>query len=796
MSDKEDIKNEYSDEEEEEENEKKEVENEPRKKERKTSGLIFSLKEFVELSEKKEFEAAVDGYIKAIGDSVTNFLFAFEHIVKEIVKAEGAKRAAILVSLTKLLKEFKGEKDVDNLYTSILRKCERTNKPELKAKRNSAIVLCMTAISHADLIKEKKDTVYKIIKAIFTVCFQNPSIRLLGLTAIYDLLERNDISAEEYKQNVYPRLHGKFVGSEPTSIDQLFIEIKLGQKYPDSQCLVDISSITSLESLKKYTPLLEHTADTNGNHPIWKLLCEINYKQIYAAATELWAVDEKDTIKRIAVDAIAAVLNKATKEEFLEISRNQTLLDAAAKVRKNDVFTVAFSSALQKYKDIIADVVVSLLLNANRKNPFVVKTIFDTLIKIDDKETKEIIKKIDSMEFESINQILQAQPKRESLADEKIISTLFDVAIKKATKNSQKQILSKFATMLILYNTKSGKSYYTIFTGKNLKISEEEPKDVKEVLKRANAVYQAIDEVNKKIGFTLPIEIKECKTLDELLDFFKKIKETKLTHLAHVTANQLEPALPFLKGEECEIIKSFPFVIPKAIQIKGTCPAALKFIISDFKELPEKCRSFLQSFNFETAQIDADEAADVIKTALEINNISEVGRKCIEFAIKNASDEKKAELVTSKIESLAKNSEKKIAIKETMKDLINSSQAAAKALLEVVSKNVDEIKKPNSGVLQAVRGWLIGIIDKVDDNELIDVVIKLVLNEYQSTASGNKKLEENVRWLVLMLDKIATKPTAKTLEPITELVEKSKSTHIKKAVARLASKEEGKTENK
>ena len=122
----------------------------------------------------------------------------------------------------------------------------------LKAKRNSAIILSITVITHAYLIKEKGGIVYKAVNTIFSISFLNTSILILVLTATLDLLEHKEINSCEYNHSVYSRLHAKHVGRNQTYINKFVIEIMLGKKYKEPQYLVNALSITAIN---KYSPL-------------------------------------------------------------------------------------------------------------------------------------------------------------------------------------------------------------------------------------------------------------------------------------------------------------------------------------------------------------------------------------------------------------------------------------------------------------------------------------------------------------------------------------------------------------
>ncbi|EAX97209.1 hypothetical protein TVAG_218230 [Trichomonas vaginalis G3] len=748
----------------------------------------FDFGNLEELVKQNKIEEAIDKCLNVIGTSPTYFEAALGKIITIILKTSYKSRCAYYVIFKEVIRRFQGKIRAYDIYKAILKRCQHSQNVEIKIARNSCLVTCISCISRAGLFKDNKEECLKQMKQVYRITSQAPPIRLLGFEILIDMIQSNGFTQEEFNEKIYPIFHGKFDPEEPNNIDLLYLHTQFYKMFPEGQFIDDIKNISKLETLKKYTPILQASARIRNLHPIWPLICSFDAQSLYNAASELWIEggDDLTSPKHILAHALAAWVPHASNQDIVSLIQNQSLFLAAANAGRGQEFRDVLSKKIRTIESEKIEVAVGLLNIAEESN-YVMKEVHQILTYMDDEQTRTVFERVkDTIKFDSFSYLLNAQKNRKTGSDDKLIAEIFEVACSKCDSDFNRKTLSKFLTSVSNYKTPAGSDFLSVLTGKNFT----QPivcSDVNSLVNSTNAMLDNLDQIHKKMKFSSETKIGRCHNLDEFVQLMRNLHDTEFPHLKKIACAKIEDAIPFLRKEDSDLVKLYPIIIPKALEKRELCEAALDAALSNFKELPDRTKEALINMQEINLPLESSEASALLPNLLRKNEIGAFSEKAIKKVIDMSDHDQKVTTAAERASEIINQNGSTFGA-GGINRIIETTEGAASAVLKAIEENISKAQMGNNNIVKIVHEWVYNSIGKATDDEVRHVAIDFAKRNYQSNPDGNKRLEINMSWVYKVVKHLTEQGAPELFAPLYEIVKDRKSKRAKRLIFHLSGK--------
>lgn len=778
MSKKEESESSYEYEEEEEET-KEEAEHN-----KQSHNFDFGV--FEDMIKENKVDEATDQLIDTIGTSPTYLEAALGKIINMILKTSYKTRTPYYVAFKELIRKFKGKTRAYDIYKAIRKRCPPTQHVDLKIQRNSCLVTCISCISRAGLFKDNKEECVKELKQVYRITTQAPPIRLLGFEIVLDMIKSNGFTEEEFKENINPIFHGKFDPEEPNNIDLLYFHVSLYKMFPNVEFIDDVKNIAKFETLKKYSEILQGSAKIRNLHPIWELICSYDAKSLYDAACQLWIEggDDVNSPKQILSHALAAWIPHATNQEIVQLIQNKPVFLSAANASRGQEFRDILSKRLKTIEDEKVEVAVSLLSISEQSN-YIMKERHHILSYMDDEQTKTIYDRVKNViPFDSFADLLSAQKNRKQGKDDALIAKIFDTACSKCKEDAHRKVLSKFYTSVSSYKTPSGSDFLSVLTGSNFTQSSE-IKDLKSLISSTNQMLDNIEKIHAKMN--IETKVGRCTNLDDFVSLMRDLYNTELPHLRRIASTKVEEGINFLRKEDSDLVKMYPYIIPKALERKELCEAALIYALSNFKELPDRVKEALINLPEIKLPISENEASDLLQNMLRNKEQGAFSERAINSIIDMANAETKVKCAAIRAAEIINENGQAFGAAGIAR-IIDTTDGAADAVLKAVEENVAKAQMGNNNVVKRVHEWVLSSIGKASDDDVRRVAVLFAKRNYAATPDGNKRLEINMSWVYKVAKHLSVQGEPALYEPLFDLVKDRKSKRAKRFIYHLTGK--------
>ena len=428
---------------------------------------------------------------------------------------------------------------------------------------------------------------------------------------------------------------------------------------------------------------------------------------------------------------------------------------------------------------------LSTLLLLEGQHSFVTKILSQHCSNLDDEKTKILLEKIQDASITSFIQLMWVQKQRNNIKDFSIIKLILNETAKHCKKDEDKLEISKFIGNTFYRISLKGLNWFSLLSDIEVSTSLI-PHSFQELIESTYEIIKAINNINKLILIDQNFENIE-PNIKSFSEFCSNLLNSNFEHLNIIGQLQIKRSITFFDKENIQLMINNPIFLMEAIKIQNLCSNVIISFVQNISNLPKEFwKNFDENIPFEL-HINHEEALKLAPDVLfkcNGNTKFQLQEKICISIFNYLDDDEQIDIIKNHINKIFKGAPARGI--EVISTLIKTSSHTSFDILTLLSTIAKNISKTSH--LEILRKLIDDccLSNEIPTDLIIDTIYATLNQNYDSTASGKKKVEKALIWANKLVSKLGKEISRDKFKDLIEKVVKTGSRNASNMIKQLS----------